>query len=110
MPHTQNNTLNTNDIRNEDATLPNSIEAFDRNHILELIHNTHIPSYAQWEAPDVRKETIREKLHWWNDINQEYMDNKCQSDYERTVCKTTILKWVTHYERAVRDCEMLLLV
>ena len=73
---------------------PNT-EAFDRNHSLELIHNTRLPSYALWGDDDVGKETQSIKLTWWKDVGKEYETNKCKNDE----VYRTILKWINYYER-----------
>ena len=72
---------------------PNT-EAFDRNHSLELIHNTRLPSYALWRDDDVVKETQAIKLAWWKDILKEYETNKSNKDF----VYRTILKWINYYE------------
>ena len=68
-------------------------EAFERNHSLELIHNTRLPSYALWEDRDVDKETHAVKLTWWKDVQKEYETNKCKNEE----VYNTILKWIKYY-------------
>ena len=70
-------------------------EAFDRNHSLELIHNTRLPSYALWGDDDVIRETQAIRLTWWKDVVKEYETNKCKNDE----VYRTILKWINYYER-----------
>ena len=72
---------------------PNT-EAFDRNHSIELIHNTRLPSYALWGDDDVSKEKQSIKLTWWKDVGKEYETNKCKNDE----VYRTILKWINFYE------------
>ena len=72
---------------------PNT-EAFDRNHSLELIHNTRLPSYALWTDDDVAIETQFIKLTWWKDVGKEYETNKCKNDE----VYRSILKWINYYE------------
>jgi hypothetical protein len=69
-------------------------ESYDRNHSLEIIHNTKLPSYALWGENDIVKEKDTTRLKWWEDVEKEYSDNGCKDldIYGR------ILHWLAHYE------------
>ncbi len=40
-------------------------EAFDRNKIIRIEHDTTIPSYAAWIPYDIEQETKEERINWW---------------------------------------------
>ena len=69
-------------------------ESYDRNHSLEIIHNTKLPSYALWGENDIVKEKDTIRLKWWEDVEKEYSDNECK---DLDICRR-ILHWLAHYQ------------
>ena len=57
-------TLSNTDI---DFQTDEAKEAFDRNQVLSIIHNTPLPSYSIWEDTDIHKESKKTRLTWWNE-------------------------------------------
>ena len=72
-------------------------EAYDRNHSLEIIHSTKLPSYALWGNSDISKESNQIRLNWWEEVEKEYDSNECsdKSIYQK------ILYWIGYYEKYI---------
>ena len=69
------------------------MESYDRNNVLEKIHNTTLPSYALWGEYDIEKEHNSTKKNWWKEVKKEY-DNSCQDKSVSDI----IVKWIAYYE------------
>jgi len=71
-----------------------SNESYDRNYVMEIIHNIKLPSYALWGENDIVKESVQIRLKWWKEVGKEYLDNGCM-DLD---IAGYISHWVRHYE------------
>ena len=70
------------------------MESYDRNTVLEKIHNTKLPSYALWGEYDIEKESNTIKQNWWKMEKQEYLDNDCKD----ALIYAIIIKWLDYYK------------
>ena len=53
-------------------------EAFDRNKIIKIDHNTTIPTIALWGEYHIEQETKEERINWWNEFKNhpnQYIQN-----------------------------------
>lgn len=75
-------------------------EAFDRNFVLETIHNTKLPSISVWDVDSIYDYSPHANLQWWVDINKVYLNKKKKnSDIQKI-----IYEWRNYYERATEYC------
>lgn len=72
----------------------NTMESYDRNTVLEKIHNTKLPSYALWDEDDIGKESYKTKQDWWKEVEKEYLDNSCNDNSVYGI----IVKWLAYYK------------
>ena len=69
------------------------MESVDRNFILQMVHNTKLPSYSVWTEDDIYYKSFPENKQWWVK-----MSSICeQKELTDENILETIKKWIYIY-------------